>query len=112
MTALERALVDYLHLRRSLGYELERDEHELSKFVGFLEQAGVERITTELALRWAKIPTNQHPIIWRRRLSMVRQFAQYLATVDPSSEIPAADLCPHTSRGQCPTSTARKRSEH
>lgn len=94
MIALERALDDYLHLRRSLGYELERDEHELSKFVGFLELAGVERITTELALRWAKIPTNQHPIIWRRRLSMVRQFARYLATVDPSSEIPSADLLP------------------
>jgi len=40
------------------------------------------------------MPANQHPIIWRRRLSMVRQFARYLATVDPESEIPSKDLLP------------------
>jgi integrase/recombinase XerD len=94
MTALEQALSDYLTLRRRLGYYLERDQPELEQFVCFLEQAGAERITTELALRWARIPANQHPIIWRRRLSMVRQFARYLATVDPASEIPSKDLLP------------------
>lgn len=68
MTALERALEDYLRLRRRLGYELERDEPQLAKFITFLQQAGAERITTELALRWARMPANQHPIVWRRRL--------------------------------------------
>ncbi|MGH2743679.1 MAG: tyrosine-type recombinase/integrase [Gammaproteobacteria bacterium] len=94
MTALGQALSDYLRLRRRLGYELERDQSQLEQFIGFLEGAGAERITTELALRWARIPANQHPIIWRRRLSMVRQFARYLATVDPASEIPSRDLLP------------------
>lgn len=83
-----------LKLRRRLGYELERDEPQLEQFVCFLEQAGTERITTELAVRWARMPANQHPIVWRRRLSMVRQFARYLATVDPESEIPSKDLLP------------------
>ncbi len=92
MIALEQALSDYLHLRRALGYELERDEPELVKFVEFLHRAGAERLTTELALRWARMPANQHPINWRRRLSRVRGFARYLATVDPVSEIPPADL--------------------
>jgi hypothetical protein len=94
MTALGQALSDYLTLRRRLGYYLERDQPQLEQFVCFLEQAGAERITTELALRWARMPANQHPIIWRRRLSMVRQFARYLATVDPASEIAAKDLLP------------------
>lgn len=94
MIALEQVLDDYLHLRRSLGYELERDQPELVKFIAFLHRAGVERITTDLALRWVRMPTNQHPIIWRRRLSMVRGFARYLATVDPASEIPPTDLLP------------------
>lgn len=94
MTALEQALEDYLRLRRRLGYELERDEPQLAKFITFLQQAGAERITTELALRWARMPANQHPIVWRRRLSKVRQFAGYLATLDPDSEIPSRDLLP------------------
>ena len=94
MTALQQALGDYLRLRRGLGYELERDEPQLKQFLAFLEQEGAERVTTELALRWARMPANQHPIIWRRRLSMVRQFARYLATVDPASEIPSKDLLP------------------
>lgn len=94
MTPLGRALRDYLALRRSLGYELERDEPQLEQFVRFLDQAGAERITTELALRWARMPATAHPIIWHRRLSMVRQFAGYLATVDPASEVPSKDLLP------------------
>lgn len=94
MITLEQVLDDYLRLRRGLGYELERDEPELVRFVEFLQRADAQRVTTELALRWARMPTNQHPIIWRRRLSMVRGFARYLATVDPASEIPPADLLP------------------
>ncbi len=94
MTDLGTALGDYLRLRRGLGYYLERDETELEKFVRFLDQAGAEHITTELALRWARMPASSHPIIWRRRLSVVRQFARYLATVDPDSEIPSKDLLP------------------
>jgi integrase/recombinase XerD len=94
MTALEQALSDYLNLRRRLGYFLERDEAELKQFVCFVEQEGAERITTELALRWARMPANQHPIVWRWRLGKVRQFAGYLTTIDPASEIPSKDLLP------------------
>lgn len=94
MTALEQALNDYLRLRRRLGYELERDQPQLEQFVAFLDQAGAQRITTELALQWARIPATLHAIIWRKRLSMVRQFARYLATVDPLTEIPSPDLLP------------------
>jgi site-specific recombinase XerD len=92
MTALEQALSDYLRLRRGLGYYLERDQGELEGFLEFLQQARAERITTELAVQWARMPATQHPVIWRKRLSTVRGFARYLATVDPASEIPSKDL--------------------
>ena len=92
MTALEQALNDYLQLRRGLGYYLERDQGELERFVEFIQGAGAERITTELAVQWARMPATQHPVIWRKRLSTVRGFARYLATVDPTSEIPSTDL--------------------
>lgn len=81
MNSLEHALCDYLRLRRGLGYYLERDQSELEQFIEFLQQAQAERITTELAVQWARMPANQHPVIWRKRLSTVRGFARYLATV-------------------------------
>ena len=58
-------------------------------FIGFLEQAGVTRITTEQALCWAKLPRNARPYQWRKRLGVVRLFARYLATIDPATEIPS-----------------------
>jgi integrase/recombinase XerD len=91
MNALNDSLVDYLQIRRKLGFELERAGRELTGFVAFLEQSGAERITSELALRWACQPSaseRYHSL----RLGMVRGFAQYLATLDPESEIPAPDL--------------------
>ena len=91
---LRDALADYLRLRRRLGFEMPQDGRLLEGFVDFLERAGAERITTELALTWARMPANAHPHYWRQRLSVVRGFARHLATIDPSSEIPSKDLLP------------------
>ena len=93
MSSLDDCLVDYLQIRRQLGFELKRAGRELAGFVAFLEQARAERITSELALQWACQPAaseRYHSL----RLGMVRGFAQYLATLDPQSEIPPADLLP------------------
>jgi integrase/recombinase XerD len=91
MSPLSDSLADYLRLRRQLGFELKRAGQELESFVAFLEQAGAERITSELALLWACQPgasERYHSL----RLGMVRGFGQYLATIDPQSEIPPAGL--------------------
>lgn len=91
MSPLNVALADYLHVRRRLGFELQRAGRELASFVAFLEQAGTDRITSELALQWACQPgasERYHSL----RLGMVRGFARYLATIDPQSEIPPAGL--------------------
>ena len=94
MIPLRQALEDYLRVRRRVGFKLKSDQRLLEDFVGFLEQAGAERITTELALRWARLPVDAHPHRWRQRLGIVRVFARYVATLYPSSEVPSKDLLP------------------
>ena len=94
MTTLREALADYLRIRRRLGFEMPQDGRLLEGFVEFLERAGAERITTELALMWARTPVHAHPHRWRQRLSVVRGFARHLATIDPASEVPSKDLLP------------------
>jgi integrase len=89
---LREALADYLRLRRRLGFEMPQDGRLLEGFVRFLERAGAERITTELALEWARMPAGAHRHYWRQRLSVVRGFARHLATIDPASEVPSKDL--------------------
>jgi len=102
MSSLQQALRDYLQIRRSLGFKLESDGRMLEDFIGFVERAGATRITTELALCWAKLPQNARPYHWRKRLGMVRLFAQYTATIDPRSEVPSKDLLPATRQRLAP----------
>jgi integrase len=64
----------------------------LAGFVQFVEQSGARTITTELAVAWARQPQGVAPIRWSQRLGMVRGFASYLATIDPATEIPPADV--------------------
>lgn len=92
MTPLRQALQDYLRIRRQLGFKLKTDEPLLEQFVEFLERAGAERITVELAVMWARLPQNVHPHRWRQRLGIARGFARYLAAIDPSGEVLSVDL--------------------
>ena len=94
MSSLRDALADYLRIRRRLGFAMPADGRLLEGFVEFLERAGAQRVTTELALAWARIPVDAHPHRWRQRLGVARGFARYLATIDPSSEVPSKDLLP------------------
>jgi integrase/recombinase XerD len=94
MSSLHDALRDYLAIRRSLGYQLIEQGQLLEDFVGFLERAGATSVTTEMALRWARLPQHVKPHRWSRRLGIVRGFARYLATIDPETEVPSKDLLP------------------
>jgi integrase/recombinase XerD len=89
---LRAALADYLRIRRALGYKLTKDERALRNLVAFLEACGAERVTTELALDWATLPENAQPASLANRLTMVRQFASYLQTIDPATEVPPSRL--------------------
>ena len=94
MTTLQESLADYLQIRRRLGFEMPQDGRLLKRFVEFLDQAGAPRITTELALAWARLPVDAHPHYWHQRLSVARGFARHMATIDPASKVPSTDLLP------------------
>ena len=68
MSPLREALRDYLQICRSLGFKLDATGRLLEDFVGFLQQAGAARITTELALSWARLRRDAHPAWCRRQL--------------------------------------------
>jgi len=94
VTGLREALAGYLDLRRGLGFKLERDAKLLAQFIAYLEQREASTITVADALAWATLPAGASPGWLRMRITVVRGFAAYLATVDPSAEVPPASLLP------------------
>lgn len=75
-------------MRRALGFKLKKHDIALRGFINFLDAGHHTRITTDLALRWAKYPSNRNPAWWCERLSMVRKFAQYLNNTGVHTDIP------------------------
>lgn len=102
MTDLHAALSDYLALRRSLGFGLQRDEKLLRQFLNYLQGKGVTAVTVVDALAWAKLPEPASPGWLGMRLSVVRTFAAWLSTIDPSAEVPPRDLLPGRGRRAVP----------
>lgn len=94
MSGLQTHVDDYLRLRRALGFKLKEDERVLKQLVGYLEAAGAETVSSELAIRWARLPAGVHPNHWATRLRIARGFAAYLQTIDPTTEIPPPDVFP------------------
>jgi integrase/recombinase XerD len=93
MSALHKAVDDYIWVRRCLGFKLEDYPWMLYDFVGYLQAAGASTVTTELAVAWAQLPgQGAHPSYLGKRLCVVRGFAQHLAAFDPATEVPSADL--------------------
>jgi integrase len=95
MTTLQKAVQEYLVLRRRLGFKLHKAGKLLPAFVTFMEQQRASVITTQLALTWAQQPTGVQPAEWAYRLSLVRGFAQHRSATDPRTEIPPAGLLPY-----------------
>ena len=102
MTALEQHAADYLRIRRALGFKLERAEKLLGQYVTYLEATGQDRVTTENALAWARMPTAGGGNWWAQRLSVVRCFATYLHALDPAHVIPPADILVRRTRRAVP----------
>ena len=94
MSSLREVADDYLRMRRSLGYKLEISGWQLEKFVTYLEQTEAGTVTIENALAWAT-SAGADPSYWAQRLSVVRQFARHLQTIDPACEVPPARLLPY-----------------
>jgi hypothetical protein len=88
------ALTEYLAVRRSLGFKLARDGLLLEQFVSFCEQAGVSRVTSELALAWVSAPPKASAGWLGMRLTVVRGFARWLQASDPATEVPPLGWLP------------------
>ncbi|MFA5787281.1 MAG: tyrosine-type recombinase/integrase [Actinomycetota bacterium] len=102
MSALSQAVEDYLVLRRSMGFKLERPEKLLAQFVAYCEAVGAETITIQIALDWATLPKGGNRGWLAGRLSIVRGFAKHLALLDEHTEVPPADLLPDRSHRATP----------
>ena len=80
---------EYLKFRRSCGYQLEAPGKELMLFARYASLVGHKGpLTTELAVRWAKLPQDADPRYWAIRYDIVRRFAEYRFFFDPATEIP------------------------
>lgn len=102
MSALSSQLADYLALRRSLGYKLERAGEVLADFVAHLDRLGQDHITTVDAVEWATTSPTASPGWQAGRLGMVRCFARYAQVLDPVHEVPPAWLLPPGRRRRAP----------
>lgn len=102
MSTLANQVEEYLALRRSLGFKLEREQQLLGQFVAYLESVGVEHLRSELAIAWAKLPSEASPNEWARRLGIVRRFALYLRTIEETTEVPPSGVFPTSRRRPAP----------
>jgi integrase/recombinase XerD len=95
MSELQKALKEYLAIRRALGFKLDVQGGLLHRFIDFAEGAHASFITRDLALVWATSPKECQPAQWANRLAVLRRFAEYRSAADPRTEIPPRGLLPH-----------------
>ena len=63
MNTILEAVVEYLQLRRSLGFKLIDEERMLRRFAEFMLKMQAPYITQQLALAWAQQPVNAKPVV-------------------------------------------------
>lgn len=94
MGMMRQAAQRYLQMRRSLGYELKEPGRLLLDFADHLDALGVTRLTIDAVVGWATAPQGKAAYWHWLRLSAVRGFAIHLHALDPSHQVPPADLLP------------------
>ncbi|HEX7856236.1 MAG TPA: tyrosine-type recombinase/integrase [Sphingobium sp.] len=94
MSDLRQGILEYLELRRSLGFRLKKDELYLRDFADFMKRRRAPHITAKLAVEWARRPASTNANYHAGRLRAVRSFARHHIQNDPRTEVPAADLLP------------------
>ena len=98
MTALNRAVTEYLALRRGLGFKLKRYHVWLREFVALMKRRRARHITTALAVEFATRNCSHAPKTRAMRYQVVRGFARYLHGIEPDGEIPPTGLVRGRSR--------------
>ena len=88
MSDLGDAAIEYLALRRALGFKLEAAGRLLPDFVAFADERASTRITVALAMDWAATASSPGGV--GRRLQALRGFADWFRCLDLASEVPPA----------------------
>ena len=84
---------EYLEYRRRLGFQLRIEGQMLLEFARYADRSGhFGPLTTDLAVRWARLPAKAVPLYQARRLEVVRCFARHRAIFDSATEIPPEGL--------------------
>lgn len=92
-TSLTALAQQYLKYRRDLGFQLKIEGEQVLAFAAYADSSGHKgAISTELALKWARLPEGVSTLYHARRLEVVRCFAKYAAIFDEATEIPAKGL--------------------
>lgn len=94
MNPLRQVLLDYLAVRRALGFNLKTSEKLLAQFVTYVEERKERHLCLTTMLAWATLPADAHPSWLSYRLSVVRGFASHVHALDPATEVPPTDLLP------------------
>lgn len=93
---LDGHLMRYLDLRRAFGSPVGANAKWLSRFTDFLgsEQDRVQPVTSQLVFDWidATMAPESTPLNRSRRLSVVRQFLEYLSASVPDTQVPELRL--------------------
>ena len=101
-SALRDLMVDYLRVRRALGFKLENPEKLLFAFAAYLQEQGATTVSVEHALAFATAPEGASPRWQALRLSAIRRFARWAHVLDPSVQVPPARLLPARSTRVAP----------
>ena len=92
----------YLAHRRAFGYLLRAEGYVLLAFARFLDRSAPgQALSTKLALQWVKQKAVQ-PVTIANRLSAIRGFARFCATLDARTQIPPTHLTPYRSSRRAP----------
>ena len=92
--SLRVLVVDYLRVRRAMGYKLEHTERLLFAYVDYLQAHDAQEATVEHALGFATAPVGASPRWQALRLSAVRCFARWAHLQEPKVHVPPARLLP------------------
>ncbi|MFT5430977.1 MAG: integrase/recombinase XerD [Myxococcota bacterium] len=96
--SIEQAAIDYIELRRGMGYQLKRAGRWVPEFGRLVDAEGGDDawVTRKLAIRWATREGQTSGPAAAKRLGMVRPFARYLSALDSRTQIPGIELLPYS----------------
>lgn len=95
MSDLHTAAVEYLAIRRALGFKLRGHDRLIEDFIAFLTDASASTITTAAAVTWATRPAHVQPVRYAQRLCVIRGFASYVRAIDTTVQVPPIDVLPY-----------------